>query len=176
MNAVQRVAHSTVLEPVALYHLQQRSALTVRRVAQRHLLVAARNGLVELLKQGYEAFHEVLALGVDQLALACHLLLPQRQNVWVGLLVFVFQHGVALHQRFVIAVQRLYIGAVQLCDDHIHQSASLLAAALNQVRVGRCYEHDGYQSYMFRQSLIRFLVALKHLLRTPLHPTRNRKL
>ena len=129
--------------------------------------------LVDFLKHRYQLLHESIALLVDKLAVNGHLLLPDFQELHVGLL-FHLQQRIALEQRLVVAVERLDIGIVVLGDDHIHQLPALFASSLDEQGVAWRNEDEGYQSDMLRQPLVFLFVALEMLLRTPFHSAIDR--
>ena len=170
---MQRIAHGTVLQAVALNHVQERSALAMRLIAERHLLAILRDVLIDLLKHRYQFLHESLPLPVDHLTMKRHLLLPDLQEFQVGLLLHL-QQRVALKQGLVVAVERLDISVVVLRDYHIHQPPALLAATFDEQGVARRNEDKGYQPDVLRQSLILLLIALEVLLRAPFHSAIDR--
>ena len=134
---MQRVAHGTVFEPVALDDLQQRSALTVGHVLERYFLLTTGYLLVERLEQRYQLFYECPAPLVYLFTVGSHLLLPDGHQFGVGFLVFHFQQRVTLLHCLVIAYECFDIDMVQLRDDDVHQSAALLAASVDEQRVAR---------------------------------------
>ena len=113
VNAVERIAHGTVLEAVALDHFEQRTPLAVGHIAEGHLLVLSGNFLIHLLEDGYQLIDERVAPVVDALSLYGHLLLPDLQKLWVGLLFHLEEH-IALLQGFVVAHQGIEVGMVEL--------------------------------------------------------------
>ena len=58
VNAMQRITYGTVFYPVALDNVQQRTTLTMRHIAQRHLLAAFRDMAIDILKHRYQLRHE----------------------------------------------------------------------------------------------------------------------
>ena len=76
VHAVQGISHGSILEPVALNHLQQRSPLTVGDIMQPHLLLVARYMLVNLLEQRHQFVHKRLSLGIEHFSVHRHLLFP----------------------------------------------------------------------------------------------------
>ena len=95
MHTMQRVAHGTILEPVSLNHIQQRTSLTMRHIPQLHLLTIARNMLVDALEHRQEFLHEGITLLVEEFAIASHLPLPDFHQGKVGFLLHL-QESVAL--------------------------------------------------------------------------------
>ena len=132
------------------------------------MLVVAGNVAVDLLEYGYEGFDESAPLLVDRLSLGCHLLFQHVEQGCVRLF-FHLQQGVALLKRFVVAVERLDVSGVVLCNSHVHEVAPLLAAAFDEHRVRRRDKDKGDESDVLRQAFVLFLVAFEVLLLSALH-------
>ena len=128
---MQRVAHGTILEPVSLNHIKQRTSLTMRHILQLHLLTIARNMLVDALEHRQEFLHEGITLLVEEFAIASHLPLPDFHQGKVGFLLHL-QESVALLQSLVVVGECLDVGMVVLRDDHVHQFSALFASALDE--------------------------------------------
>ena len=95
MHAMQRVAHRTVLEAVALNDIEQRTALSMRHILQRHRFLTVRHMLVYALEHRHKSVNEVLTSTEYRLAMTRHLLLPNVEQCGVGLLLHL-QQSVAL--------------------------------------------------------------------------------
>ena len=168
VDAVERVAHDAVLLTVALNDVEQRTPLTMARVVERHLLVAARYEAVEALEHGDEFLHECLPLPIDALAVLRHHRLIDADDFLVRLLLRL-QHRIALLQRLVVGRERRHVFRVVLRDDDVHQPPPLIAAARDEIRVVGRSDDDGQQPDVFRQPLILLLVPLHMLLLMHLH-------
>ena len=141
MHTMQRVAYGTILHAVTTYHIQKRTALTMRHILQSHLFATLRNLLIILLEYGRQFIDKRLTFLVEQFASLCHLLFPQvhehgveRLTVGCRLLAVtcLFQQCIALLVGIVITCQGIDIPTVVLRNDDVHQVATFLAAALNQ--------------------------------------------
>ena len=140
----------------------------MRDVMQAHLLLVARNMLVNLLKQRHQFVDESLAAHEELLPVDRHLLLPKFHQRSIRLRLHL-QQSITLLQRLVVVGEILYVSMVILRDDHIHQFSPLFASPLNERNIRRRHEDKRNQSDMLRQSLVLLLVALEVLLGTPLH-------
>ena len=168
MYAVQRVAHSPVLVPVMLYHIQQPASLTMGDIAQGHLFLLAANLIVYLVEHWHEAIDEVVALLEYLFPVVRHLLFPQCQQHGIGFF-FHLEQCIALLQRFVVAVEQVDVGVVILGDDHIQQLPALFPTPCYQCHVvGRYYDKRN-KPYMLRQLLISLFVTLELFFRPTLH-------
>ena len=112
MNAVERIADGTVFHAVALNDLKQRTTLAMRDIAEADRLAVSGNRGVELLEVGRYALHEIRSFPIDDFPLACHLLLPECHQFGVRFCVLHLEHGIALLQGLVVAVQGIDIRAV----------------------------------------------------------------
>ena len=168
MYTMKRIAHSPILESIALNHLQQRSSLAMGDVMQTHLLLIARNMLVNLLKQRHQFVDESLAAHEELFPVNRHLLLPKLHQRSIRLRLHL-QQSIALLQRLVVIGEIFYVSMVILRDDHIHQFSPFLASPLDERNIRRRYEDERNQSDVLRQSLVLLLVALEMLLGASLH-------
>ena len=132
------------------------------------MLVAARDGLIELLEHGDEFFDEGVPLGVDALAVLCHHSFVDADDVLVGLFLG-FQHGVSLLQGFVVGHQGGHVLRVVLRDYHVHQASPLVAAAADDGGVAWGGDDEGQQPDVLCQPLVLFLVAPYVFLLVHLH-------
>ena len=103
---MQGISHGTVFHSVAADNIEQRTALTVRHIVETHLLLAAGDSCMVILKLWQQLADEGLSLLVYQFALLCHLFLPDVEQCAVWFF-FHLQKGVALLQCLVISRQRL---------------------------------------------------------------------
>ena len=170
MNAMERVAHSTVFEAVTTYDVEQRTTLTMRDIRKRHLLVVARYHTIDLLEHRHKLVHEGAAFLIHHLTVACHLLLPDIKERGIRLCLHL-QQGVTLLQSLVIVGQGINVDSIKLRDDDIHEPSAFLAATRNDGRVGRRRHDKRNQSDVLRESLIFFLVALNMFLHATFHAT-----
>jgi len=168
VDAMEAIAHSPVAATVALDDIEQRTTLAVRDITQRHRLVTATDTGINLLKDGDEFLHKLIAFGKDLLALRRHLFLPQLHELHIWLCLSP-QQSIALLKGFVVAVQRINILVVILCDDDIHEPAPLLARPGNKTVVRRRDEDERNKAYMLRELLILLVVALEMLMLPGLH-------
>ena len=60
VNTMQRIPYSTILKPVALDNIQQRTSLAMRNIVKTDLLLITRNLLINLLKQRNQFVNESL--------------------------------------------------------------------------------------------------------------------
>ena len=135
VDAVERVAYSTVLVAVASDGIKQRTASTVRHIVERNSLVFVRDAVVDVLEHRDELSNEGIAFLVDGLSVHGHLLLPNIHEgcVW---LVVLLQKGIALLQGFVIGRESFDVGMVVLRDDKVKESPAFVARSLNKGGVG----------------------------------------
>ena len=103
---------------------------------QPHLLLVARNMLVNLLKQRHQFAHKRLSLGIEHFSVHRHLLFPEFHQRGIRFLLHL-QQRISLLQRLVVVVQRLDIRIVVLRNHHIHQLSSLLASAFYERNIRR---------------------------------------
>ena len=166
VNAMQGVAHGSVLEASRSELFQQWTALKMRDIAQFHLLAVLRDVVVELLEDGNKFGDELAALLEDVLPFACHLLLKDEKDLRVEFL-FLLQHGVPLLQSPVVAHEGLRVGRVILTDYHIDKAASLLAAARDEHLVGRRDHDERNESDVLGDALVGLLAAAYARLSSP---------
>ena len=101
VNTMQRIPYSTILKPVALDNIQQRTSLAMRNIVKTDLLLIARNLLINLLKQRNQFVNESLPFPVQQFTITRHLLFPKFQQRNIRLLLH-FQQSISLLQSLII--------------------------------------------------------------------------
>ena len=172
MDTVQGVAHDAVFGAVALDDFKEGPPLTMGDVFDGDLFAVAGDTFVVTLEDGGELTDKGIASLIDALTLDGHLFFPKAYDLGIGL-GFLFEHGVALLQSLVVAVDGLHIGVVVLRNDHIHEPSALLAATVDKEGVGGGNHHQGDEADMLGESAVLLLVATEVLLRAPLHTAGN---
>ena len=168
VGTVQGVTHDAVFGAVALDNLKEGAPLAMGDVFDGHLFAVAGDALVIMLEDGGEFADKGIATLVDAFALEGHLFLPEADDLRIGL-GLLLEHGVALLQSLVVAVDGLHVGVVVLRDDHVHEAAALLAATVDEEGVGGGDHDQGDESDVLRETAVLLFVAPEVLLRAALH-------